>query len=273
MERIRRLDTWARVGYGARGLVYLLLGYIALSTGKALSTGETVEAFSDLPGGPILLPLLAVGLFSYGFYKIYTAALDLDGRGGDAKGWVERGARIVGGLGYWLLAFIAAREMFGARQGAAEAGQASGSGGIKQDAATQVANVAGGDLLLVAIGLIVLAVAAAQFWIAYKAEFMEEMPGAPRLVKPIGQIGYAARALVIAIVGYFAVQAGIDGERVRNFGDALAIVREDHATLFRLIAGGLVLFGVGSLLMARYRRVADDDVVERVKSSVPHSHS
>ena len=272
MERIRRLETWARLGYAARGIVYLLLGYIALSTGKALSTSETVEAAENLPGGSLLLAVLAVGLFGYGLYKLYTAALDLDGEGTDAKAIVKRVARAFGGLAYWLLAFFAARQLLSDKGGAAEAGQASGSGGAKQDAASQVAATTGGDTLLVVIGLVILALAASQFYIAYKAEFMKEMPGAPPVVKPAGQIGYAARAIVVAIVGYFAIKAGLDGERVRNFGDALAVVRDDHETLFKLIAAGLILFGLVSLVMARYRRIADDDVVARLKSEVPHPH-
>ncbi|MDQ3074392.1 MAG: DUF1206 domain-containing protein [Pseudomonadota bacterium] len=269
MERIRRLETWARLGYAARGIVYLVLGYIALSTGKALSTGETVQAVDDLPGGTPLLAILAVGLFGYGLYKLYTAALDLDDDGTDAKGIVKRVARAVGGLGYWLLAFLAAQQLFGTKDGAADAGQASGSGGAKQDAAAEVAATTGGDALLVIIGVIVMGVAASQFYIAYKAKFMDEMPGAPALVKSAGQLGYAARAIIVAMVGYFAIQAGLDGERVRNFGDALAMVREDHQTLFKLIAGGLILFGLVGLLMARYRRISDDDVVARLKSKVP----
>lgn len=266
MERIQRIETWARLGYAARGLVYVLLGWIALSSGKALSTGEAVQAFSDLPGGSILLPLLAVGLFGYGAYKIYSAVLDLDNKGDDAKAWVVRGARVIGGGGYWLLAYIAAKQVFKGKDGAVEAGQSEGSGGAKQDAAAQVADAAGGDLLLTLVGLVVLGVAVAQLVIAYKAKFMDEMPGAPPLVKPAGQVGYAARAVVIGIVGYFVVQAGIDGERLRSFGDALALLREDHAGLFKLIAAGLLLFGVVSLMMARYRRVADDDVVARLRS-------
>lgn len=269
MDRIRRLDTWARLGYAARGVVYVLLGWIALSSGKALSTGETVQAVEDLPGGTPLLAALAVGLFGYGLYKIYSAFFDLDDKGDDTKAKVMRGARILGGLGYWLLAFIAARQLFKAKDGAVEAGQSEGSGGARQDAAASVSDAAGGDLLLVAVGLAVLAVAAAQFVIAYKAKFMDEMPGAPPLVKPAGQIGYAARAFIVAIVGYFFVQAGLDGERVRSFGDALALLRDNHQAMFKLVAGGLVLFGLVSLMMARYRRVADDDVVARVRSNVP----
>ena len=269
MERIRRLETWARLGYAARGIVYLVLGWIAISSGKAMSTSETVQAVDDLPGGGPVLAILVFGLFGYGLYKLYTAALDLDDDGTDAKGVVKRGARAVGGLAYWFLSLLAAQQLFGAKKGAAESGQSAGSGGSQQDAATQVAGATGGDTLLVVIGLAILAVAATQFYIAFKAKFMEEMPGAPSWVKPAGQVGYAARAIIVAMVGYFAIKAGLDGERVRNFGDALAVVREDHATLFKLIAGGLVLFGLVSLMMARYRRIDDEDVVARLKSKVP----
>ncbi|MEJ7777931.1 MAG: DUF1206 domain-containing protein [Sphingomicrobium sp.] len=270
MERIRRLETWARLGYAARGIVYLVLGWIALSSGKALSTSETVQAVDDLPGGGPLLAILTLGLFGYGLYKLYTAALDLDDDGHDAKGAITRIARAVGGLAYWFLSFLAAQQLFGSKKGAAEAGQSAGSGGAQQEAATDVAAASGGDTLLVVIGVGILALAAAQFYIAFKAKFMEEMPGAPSWVKPAGQVGYAARAIIVAIVGYFAIKAGLDGERVRNFGDAFASVRESHETWFKLIAGGLVLFGLVSLMMARYRRIEDEDVVARLKSEVPH---
>jgi hypothetical protein len=270
MERIRRLETWARLGYAARGIVYLVLGWLALSSGKALSTSETVRAIDDLPGGGPLLAVLTFGLFGYGLYKIYTATLDLDDDGHDAKGAIKRISRGFGGLAYWVLAFLAAKQLLGGKDGAAESGRAAGSGGAKQEAATDVAQATGGDTLLVVVGLVILGVAAAQFVIAYRAKFMNEMPGAPPLVKPAGQIGYAARAIIIAMVGYFAVQAGLDGERVRNFGDALAVVRDEHQLLFKLIAAGLLLFGLVSLVMARFRRVADDDVVARLSAKIPH---
>lgn len=266
MDRVRRIGTWARLGYLARGLVYILLGWIALTSGKALSTGEAIEAFDDLPLGDPLLILLAAGLFGYGLYKLYSAILDLDDKGRDAKGWIVRGSRIIGGLGYWLLAFIAARQVAG-RDGAAETGTSAGSGGTQQQAAEQVSQAAGGDLLLVLAGGAVLAVAAGQFWIAIKAKFMDELAGAPGFVKPAGQFGYAARGLVLAIVGWFVVRAGLDGERLRNFGDALAILRNDQPWLFQLVAAGLLLFGLVSLAIAKYRVIRDDDVVARLSAA------
>jgi tellurite resistance protein TehA-like permease len=268
MERVRRIETWARIGYAARGLVYLLLGYIALTSNKALSTGETVQAVEDLPAGTILLALLAVGLFGYGFYKIYSAAVDLDGHGSDAKGRTVRTARTLGGLGYWILCFIALSEVIRSGEGAAESGQSAGSGGAKQEAATEVAQATGGDTLLVIVGLAVVAVAASQFWIAFKAKFMDGLAGAPPLVKPAGQAGYAARAVVIAIVGWFIIQAGMDGERIRNFGDALATIRKQSDLLFQLIAIGLILFGLVSLVIARFRTISNEDVVSRLSAKV-----
>lgn len=255
MNRIRRIETWARLGYVARGLVYLQLGWIALSSGRALSTGETVQAVDDLPGGIPLLAALMVGLFGYGLFKIYAAILDLDHEGSDAKGRVVRAANGLAGLGYFALAFAAAKQLLGGAEGNAE------------EAAIEVAS-SGGDLLLIAIGLALLTVAAAQLRIAYRAKFMAEMPGAPRQVKPVGQIGYVARATVIAIVGFFFVKAGLDGTRVRGFGDALGLVRNNDEMLFNLIAGGLMLFGLVSLVMARYRRIEDGDMVAGLRSKM-----
>jgi len=272
MDRIKRLETWARLGYAARGIVYVLLGYIALSTGKALSTGETVKAVEQLPGGAPLLVVLALGLFGYGAFKIYSAVLDLDNEGDETKGRVKRIARGLGGTAYLFLSFVATRQLFTDGKDVADAGQASGSSGGRQDAAQQVADSAGGNSLLVIAGLIILAVAATQFYIAYKAKFANEMPGAPALVKPAGQVGYAARAIIIAITGYFTIKAGLDDERLRNFGDALALVRTEYPAAFKVIAVGLILFGLVSLMMARYRRIADDDVVARLKSKVPGTH-
>lgn len=273
MERVRRIETWARLGYAARGVVYLLLGWIALSTNKALSTGEAVEAIKDLPAGTALLAAVAVGLFGYGAYKIYSAIVDLDGKGSETKGKIVRAARTLGGLGYLGLSYIAVSQLMRGDAGTAEAGRASGSGGSKQEAANQVAEATGGDLLLTLIGVGILAAAAAQFRIAWKASFMDDFAGAPPLVKPAGQLGYAARALVVAVVGYFVLKAGLDGERLRSFGDALALMRNFSAPLFKAIAVGLILFGLVSFAMARYRRIANEDVVARLKGTIAeHRH-
>ena len=110
-----------------------------------------------MPGGGPLLAVLTFGLFGYGLYKLYTAALDLDDDGHRRQGRGQaRRARPSAGLAYWFLAFLAAKQLFDGKDGAAEPGQAAGSSGAQQEAAAEVADATGGDTLLVVIGLVIL---------------------------------------------------------------------------------------------------------------------
>ena len=260
MNHARRIETWARLGYLARGVVYLIIGWLALDSNRPLSSAEAVKSVEAMPLGTLLLASLAVGLFGYGLYRVLEGVFDIDRDGREPKALVKRGAGVLSGLAYWVLSFIAVRTMIDGRTSEGEAGQASGSGET-DEAARQVAEAAGGEMLLILAGLVILVLGAVQLVIAFRAKFMEEMEaGAPRIVKPAGQAGYAARGLVILLVGWFALRAGFGGERLRGFSDALALVRDDHPLIFKLIATGLLLFGAVSVLMARYRHINDADV-------------
>lgn len=267
IDKLRRLELWARLGFAARGFVYLLLGWIALSTGRGLSTDDVVAEVERLPLAPVLLAVLAAGLFGYALFKLHSAAIDLDHKGDDHKGRVIRLFGALGGLAYIGLGWFALKVLLG-DDGASVAGRAAGSGGVPQDAATGVAQAPGGDLLLIVGAAVVVGIAIAQFVIAWKASFMDQMPRCPVLVRPLGRLGYAARALVIGMVGWFLLRAALAGERVRNFGDALALLKAEHGWLFIAVAAGLMAFGVTSLMMARYRRIEDRDVVDDLEHGV-----
>ena len=264
---LRRLELWARLGYAARGFVYVLLGWIALSTGRALSTNEAVAAVERLPLAPLLLIMLAAGLFGYALFKLYSAAIDLDHKGSDNKGRLMRLGAAIGGLGYIGLGWIALKVLFGADE-ARSPGRAAGSNGAGQEAAANITQTPGGDVLLFIAAAAVIAIAIGQFVVAWKASFMKEMPRCPGFAKPAGRLGYAARALVIGIVGWFLLRAALAGERVRNFGDALALLKAEHGWLFLVVAAGLIAFGITSLMMARYRRIEDRDVVDDIEHGV-----
>ena len=267
IDRLRRLELWARLGYAARGFVYLLLGWIALTTGRSLSTNDVVALVERLPAAPLLLAALAAGMFGYALFKLTSAAIDLDHKGDDLKGRVIRLGGALGGLAYIGLGWVALKVLLG-DDGAGAAGRADGSSGLPQDAATDVAQAPGGNLLLILGAAVAVGIAVAQFVIAWKASFMDQMPRCPGLVRPIGRLGFAARALVIGMVGWFLLRAGLAGERVRNFGDALALLRNEHGWLFLAVAAGLMGFGIVSLMMARYRRIEDRDVVDDLERGV-----
>ena len=267
IDGLRRLELWARLGYVARGFVYMLLGWIALSTGRALSTDDAVAAVERLPLAPLLLAMLAAGLFGYALFKLYAAAIDLDHKGDDNKGRLIRLGGAIGGLAYIGLGWLALKVLAG-EDGAHSAGRAAGSVGAEQEVATDIAQAPGGDVLLFIGAAVVIGIAVAQFVIAWKASFMREMPRCPGFAKPAGRLGYAARALVIGMVGWFLLRAALAGERVRNFGDALALLRAEHGWLFLCVAAGLIAFGITSLMMARYRRIEDRDVVDDIERGV-----
>ncbi len=266
IDQLRRLELWARLGYAARGFVYLLLGWVALTSGRALSTNGAVAEVEKLPASPILLILLAAGLAGYALFKLYAAATDLDHKGDDTKGRVARIGSAVGGAAYFGLAWAALKVLTGEEEG--QAGRAAGSSGVQQDAAVDIAQAPGGNWLLILAALIVIGISIGQFVIAWKASFMAEMPRCPGFARPIGRLGHAARAVVIGMVGWFLLRAGLDGDRVRNFGDALALLRNQHSWLFLAVAAGLMAFGLTSLMMARYRRIEDRDVVDDLEHGI-----
>lgn len=262
MNRLRRLETFARTGWFARGVVYCLLAYFAL-TGSGASEPSPQGVFRsvrEMPAGTILLTLLAFGLALYGAYRLYGAVLDSDGKGDDAKGIATRIGYAASGLAHFLLAWAALR---------LAAGNPDNSGDREKAAAGMLLDVPLGGVLLGTLGAAFLAAAAHQAVKAWTTEFMKDLaPGAPRWAVPVGRAGLAARAVVFAVIGVSLVRAGWFGAagEVKGLGDALSSLT-DNPTLYWLVAAGLFLFGVHSFVEARWRRIRDEDVVARLKSA------
>lgn len=259
MNRLRRLETFARAGWLARGIVYCLLAYIALTSARAsdASPQGVFRSVRDMPGGSILLILLAIGLALYGAYRLYGAALDSEGKGDRAKGVAIRVGYAASGVAHFVLAWAAVR---------LASGSSDGGGGREREAAGMLLGMPLGGPLLGAIGLGFLAAAAHQAVKAWTTEFMKDVASeAPTWVVPVGRAGLAARAAVFAMIGYSLVRAGWFGtaDEVKGLGDALSALTE-HAALYSLVAAGLFLFGIHSLVEARWRRIRDEDVVKRL---------
>lgn len=259
LARIGRIELLARLGYAARGVVYLLVGAVVWLSGRGTSTGNVIEAVRLLPLGSLLLALIGIGLFGYGLFRLYEALLDLEGRG---EGWRGRAARIgraLGGIAYWTLAFIAIRTLVAGPGG--EGGEAAARG-----AALELEHEAGGEILILLAGIAVIGFAVSQMRRSWLCDFMDLCHrDTPRLVRHLGRAGFAARAIVIALIGWFLVRAGLGDTPVRGMGGAIDALA-GHPLLIGLVAAGLILFGVFSLSLARYRRIDDETVIARLKA-------
>ena len=89
------LEHIARLGYGARGVVYCLVGGLTVlaAIGSGDQTGGSTDALTSLltkPFGWIWLGVIAVGLLSFALWRFVESATDADRHGTSAKGIAVR---------------------------------------------------------------------------------------------------------------------------------------------------------------------------------------
>ena len=262
-------NPWAeglmRLGYAAKGLVYVMLGGLALAAalghgGETTDTKGAVRALALGPAGHTLLLLVAVGLFGYALWGILDALLDLDGNGTSLKGVVSRVAVFVIALGY-----------IGLGLGALQIGLGSGAGGASSDQeahdlTARLLQAPFGVALVVVLGLVLLGVACALAYLAWTAQFMRPMKQdetsttVQRTLRWLGRGGYGALAVVTAEIGVFLIVAALrhNAGESRGMGAALATLalQPYGHVLLAVVALGLIAFGAFSLAEARYRRIS-----------------
>lgn len=254
VDKSEKFSWLVRLGYAARGVVYLLLGYLALSTAGKAKDGQNAvfDLLQGVPLGEPLLYLVAVGLLAYAAFKAIDAASDIENHGDDAAGKAKRLGSGASALTHLVLAYTAYQFATGAKRQAADSGGA-------QDTAGSLLTWEIGPIVLGVIGLGFLIGAGMQAKQAVTAGFMKRIGGgAPAYVEPIGRAGHAARAVVFALIGWSLVKgAWLDkSSEVKGLGDAIMAL-SGTGLLYTLVAVGLILFGVFSLITARYRIVPD----------------
>ncbi len=254
VDKSEKFGWLVRLGYAARGLVYILLGYLALSTAGKAGEGQSAvfDMIQDVPLGSPLLYLVAIGLLAYALFKLLDAATDIENHGSGAEGAAKRVGSAASAIAHLVLAYTAYQFASGAQH------RSAGDGGGQERASTLLSWEMGWILLgLLGLGFLVAGVFQAKS--AYDAHFMQRLSGrAPTAVKTIGRIGHAARAVVFLVIGWSLVQAGWleqSGE-VNGLGAAIMAL-SDNGALYSLVAAGLILFGIFSLIAARYRIIPD----------------
>lgn len=253
IDKSEKFSLLVRTGYAARGLVYILLGYLALSASGDASAGPAAsfDMLQDVPLGSSVLYVTAIGLLAYAVYKLIAAVGDSEHHGSDAKGIAQRIGYFASGLAHTVLAWTAFQFAHGDKQ--SSAGDGSG-----QAASTLLAWDIGAAVLgLIGVGFMLGA--AFQARSAFTAHFMRNVgAGAPTAVCWIGRIGHAARAVVFLVMGWSLIRSAWlhSGAEVKGLGGALMILSE-NGTLYTIVALGLVMFGVFSLIVARFRIIPD----------------
>ncbi len=258
--------AWAtrvtRFGYVANGVVYVLVGLLALDASLGarspdVSREEALRAIVYEPFGRVMLVVIAVGLVSYSLGHILMAARhpDKENRTGLAS-IVNRVAHAVNGLLHLSLALVAAQLGSGL-------GPTTSDGRTPADWTRELLSIRSGQALVVAAGAGFVGLALYQLYRAYTGRFRKVLPpdrispGPHRWLTWTGRIGYTVRAVIYTLMGIFLVRAAItfNPEEARGLGQTMAVIASQEYGLLLLggVAVGLMAFGVYVILMGRYR--------------------
>lgn len=253
----------ARAGYAAKGIVYALVGGLALleavgSRGETTGSEGALRTLMDKPYGLALLAVIAIGLAGYALWCFVRAIVDPENDGSDAKGLAKRAFQF--GKGVVHVALVVA--VVGMIRGTGGGGDQES--GVEQWTATLISFPLG-IWLVGAAGVGVIAYGARQLYKAWTTDLDDQLalgqmgPTAHRWTLRFSRFGMAARGVVFGIMGTFLVIAAFrsDPSEAKGVGGALSALQQQPygPVLLGVVALGFIAYGAYELIRARYRRI------------------
>ncbi|WP_148861059.1 DUF1206 domain-containing protein [Marinobacter fonticola] len=248
----------ARMGYCARGLIYLVVGSLAAASvaGEGGGTTDTKGAIIKIlsqPLGNTLLLLLIVGLVGYTAWRLTQAVFDADRHGLAPKGLAIRAALLISAITHGVLAYWTGKLLFDFSGG-------GGSGGGEQGRAFLATGT--GQVVLGAAGILFVVVGLAHLFKGFTARFDRymEIPENHRIwIKPLCRFGLIARGVVWCMVGWFLIDSAqkANSSDIKGMGEAMDVLRNSPfgEWLLGIVAAGLIAFGLYNFLEAAFRRI------------------
>lgn len=266
-EQVATGDTMtflARLGYVARGVVYVLVGllfFLLVSGygGKATDKQGALQTLGEQPFGIVLLAIVTAGLFCFALWSCIQAFFDTEQQGRGARGVLARLGYAASGLSYGLLGSGALRMVMGAGS------SSQSSTDSTQDWTARLMEAPFGVILVVGVGLIVIGTAGYCFYQAYSSHFHHHLhlTGASVHIKKIttfsGRAGYGALGVNFLVIGFFLIIAALQHNPQEAKGldtVLLSLLQQPYGPwLSGLVAVGFVCYGLFSFVEARYRKI------------------
>ena len=258
-EQKQKVSWLARAGLVTRGLLHVVVGWIALrlAAGEHDRRADQKGALATLVRQPLgrgLVLVLAVGFLGYAVWRFFEAVQDPD----DDSVW-KRVGRALRGLLYLGFTWTAMRLVFG---GASSAGSSSET----QDATESVLRwgVLGRAAVAVA-GAVLIVMGLWNGWRALSKSFEKDVKryemsdAARRWTTRLGAFGHLARMVAYLLCGGFVVRAAVRFEPRRGVGlDGALHEVAAHSYgpwLLAVVGFGLISFGAYQFVLARYREI------------------
>ena len=257
------MSILVRIGDGARGYLFFVLGLLALllALGKISGTLDyqgAIAATASRPLGKFLLIVVLIGLVFYVLWALACAVFDLLHVGHDLKGLFKRFVLLVNAVIYGLLIpMLVVYISNGSSQ--------TGSQNFKiEKLASTIFLLPGGKWLVALVGAVLIVGGLFTAYGGFRHDFDKESrsyslsAGQVKWIKRVGRFGTIAYGIVIILIGslFFAAFTHADPMKATGIdGALLSLIKLPFGRwLLWLIALGLISFGVYLAMKALWFR-------------------
>jgi hypothetical protein len=275
-DRHPSLVALCRLGWVAKGVVYLVVGVLAVpiaidglrgdstqssSSGEASQTGA-VARIAETSFGTVTLWVIALGLALYVVWRLISIVLPAENT---AKVWLTRLGYLVSALTYSALAWTAVQF---AQLKPAAAGAESEDAKVERYT-RELMEKTGGRWLVGAIGVVLIGVGLYFLVKGFRATFRDELelgdvgPFSHETIVLLGRVGWAGRGVIMSLIGWFLVDAAIKfrPDEAKGFDGALRDTTSSTpgALLVGFAAVALVVYGLFCAVSAPRQRLTGAD--------------
>ena len=247
------VEWGARIGYGVLGGLHLIIGYIALKVAwgigggsKSADSSGALSTLSSSGTGKVLLWIAVVGFALLAVWNLTEGAISSHKEAKDRLKLVAKG--IMYGFFTWTAFKVVAL------------GSSSDSEGQTDDVSAKLMSSPAGQVLVGALGLVILGVAGYHVYKGWKKKFLEDLEEHPGdWAVHAGRAGYIAKGVALTIAGFFFIVAAVqaDPEEAKGLDGALKALKEmtGGSVILTVVALGIAAYGVYSFARARYARL------------------
>ncbi|MEV0345856.1 DUF1206 domain-containing protein [Nonomuraea sp. NPDC050680] len=250
------LNRLARVGLACRGVLYALIGVVAVRIalggggGREADKAGAISTVARLPFGEVVLWVMVAGFVALTLWQLSEALF----------GGLGVGDRLetIGRAGVYALVCSTLLSVL-------RAGKATSDDEKSRDATEALLGLPGGPFIVGAIGLGLVALGVRWGHQGVTKRFREELnlgqmsPRARSMMDKLGLGGYVARGVIAGLAGVFVVEAAItyDPDKAGGLDATLRAFAETPVGpwLLVVVALGLVLFAGYCFGESRWRRV------------------
>lgn len=254
----------ARLGYIAKGLVYLMVGLLTLQTtigmgGESSDATNALQQFIYQPFGTVLLYGIMVGLIAHATWRILQGVIDPEERGDGALTIFFRMIDFLMGCLYISLSYAAWQIL-------------QGLNAQSEDQSTEVwvgkvLELPYGTWLVMLCAVVIFIGGLYQFYSAWSANFdsdfdSEQMNNKEKTtLRWLGRFGIGAWGVVYCMVAFLFYNASVtfDADAAGGLDQALRTLRDQPfgTLVLGITSAGLITYGIYLLVLSYYLKIFD----------------